>query len=105
MNKLTALITLSEIIKEYPIRSSSDKDIKEILSLKEQGYLTCEEEYVNGEIYEVSNILVTNSGHDFMVYAKEIAKDGTDITKLSYSDIEYYGRKSLLKTLGLSEDK
>lgn len=80
---------------------SLSSEISMLLSLAEQGYIDCELVSDDGEVRRVTNIFVTNKGHDFLTYAKELEDKGVNISNMSYEDIEHYGRVSLLKSLGL----
>lgn len=103
MNKTDVLKTLYTIRDEVSLGGGMRTNSVELLSLVEQEYIICEVFTISGEITSFCDIFIKNSGHDFIAYAEELIDKDVDIKNMSYSDIEHFGRLSLLKTLGLME--
>ena len=101
MNKKKVLKKLRLIRDNLPLFGTVEDDIDILLSLSEEDYIESTKMYGNKGVIIFTDILITNAGHDFIIHAEELELDGIDISNMSYEDINFYGNKSLLKSLGL----
>ena len=101
MNKNKVLNKLRHIRDHLPLFCTVEDDIDILLSLSEENYIESRKMYGDKDVIIFTDILITNAGHDFITHAEELELDGIDISNMSYRDIEFYGNKSLIKSLGL----
>ena len=101
MNKKNVLNKIRFIRDNLPLFGTVEDDIDILLSLSEEDYIESTKMYGDKGVIIFTDILITNAGHDFIAHAEELELGGYDISNMSYRDIEFYGNKSLIKSLGL----